>query len=157
MSLLSLLSNLLRGAENICIAVSLPTFLVTATLRLIDEFMSDLINTDDMINMANPCRGTDDIDRNTVLDNSLPVAELVLSAHIVLLLFILCENNLSSEIAIVNSLPRRSWWLPIRLLKGFISLQGQVTCICQNFSNNLSANKCFIGRLVFYYGKIFSS
>ena len=126
LNLLSLLSNLLRGVDSIHVADSLPTFLVSVTMRLIDEFMSDLVDTDDAINLAHLDRRAEIFVQNNEVDNSLPVAELVLSAHAVLLLFLTCENNASRESYIVSLLPRRSWWLPVRLLKGFISLQGQV-------------------------------
>ncbi len=60
--------------------------------------------------------------RNT----DLPVADLILSGHTSLLLFSLAQKrrgDLPTERIITNCLPYSNWWLPMRTLKAFLSLQ----------------------------------
>jgi hypothetical protein len=76
------------------------------------------------------------------MQEQLPVAELILGAHIVLLLHTIvysrhnnsdnddksAENDIDEhdiEERIRTALPRKSWWLGIRILKAFLALQGQ--------------------------------
>ncbi len=78
---------------------------------------------------------------------SLPIAELVIASQVSLLLHALSKSIEASQDAVdifnavrfarpgavsnetqnlINSLPRKSWWLPVRVLKAFLALQGQV-------------------------------
>ena len=65
---------------------------------------------------------------------SIPVAEVILSAHTSLFLFQLCKKCSYLKERVLNKLPRKSWWLPTRILKGFLVLQGSTGVI---FSDSL--------------------
>ena len=57
---------------------------------------------------------------------TLPVAELVLSGHVVLLLFSIGganEPKSTAECRITSRLPYGTWWFPMRILKAFLSMQ----------------------------------
>ena len=76
------------------------------------------------------------------VQEQLPVAELILGAHVILLLHTIVYSRLNDakaddesdeydvdkeniEDRIRCALPRQSWWLGIRILKAFLALQGQ--------------------------------
>jgi hypothetical protein len=77
---------------------------------------------------------------DTTIDDSvanLPIAELVTSAHLSLTLFMLATSISRTKDAHIRreyeaaflerlGLPRNSWWLPCRVLKAFVAIQGQV-------------------------------
>jgi hypothetical protein len=95
-------------------------------------------------------------------DDQLPIAELILSAHAVLLIHSIWsissrqnhkEKNIAIEIEenrnnpyhtdVRKFLPRKSWWFAIRILKAFLSLQGQVSCLLCQFKLHKYLH-CFI-------------
>ena len=81
-----------------------------------------------------------EVNASVEMQEQLPVAELILGAHVVLLLHTIVyskhtDANVESrnndidnhdiEERIRTALPRQSWWLGIRILKAFLALQGQ--------------------------------
>lgn len=86
------------------------------------SFMSDLVDTDALSNNKAVCNESSTPTSTT--EGALPVAKIIISAHICLLLHIALGENSAREI-IAESLPRASFWLPIRILKAFITLQGK--------------------------------
>ena len=87
---------------------------------------------------------------NSNSNTTLPIAEIILTGHVALVLYRLtftssgddstgqikegdtsggsiidCVNSTFNDI-ICSQLPQNNWWLPIRILKGFIALQSKV-------------------------------
>ena len=57
-------------------------------------------------------------------DDQVPLAKLILSAHISLLLHVFVKDQSLRDVC-SQLLPMRSFWLPIRILKAFITLHGR--------------------------------
>lgn len=72
----------------------------------------------------------------TITNGDIPLAEIILSAHMVLLLTTLIMTYFAYSQQTMNQqqtydawkrlFPRESWWLCIRILKAYLALQGQV-------------------------------
>jgi len=108
------------------------------------DFMADIEDTDSAINAQQPHtpaaaqlkeigNGEEPVAGN-ILDKgeeqvlcgrSLPVAELIVAALASQLVLALCKECEQVRALALSRLPRGSWWLPSRLLKAFLSLQGQ--------------------------------
>jgi len=72
---------------------------------------------------AGACAGTRA--DSTALMERVPVGEIILSAHCAALLFTLSRAPSVCSDAFLSRLPRRSWWLCVRMLKALVCLQGQ--------------------------------
>jgi hypothetical protein len=100
----------------------------------------------------------------------LPLDEIVLATHIVLLLHAIhvlgvpvedqANHVVSSRISGVDikmAMPTGSWWLPLRVLKAYIALQDQVRLLWVNCPNlticDLKILYCFVFRLLLWYRK----
>lgn len=83
--------------------------------------------------------------------NRIPVAEIVLSAHLAILLFTLYNRSAAPACSVptlhappvptfiphekcdvLTNLPRQSWWLPLRVLKAFLTLQDKAGTLLQD-------------------------
>ena len=137
---------------------STPLVDVLVDLLLIESegFLHDLELTDSVIAASSKSNGIlDETDKKTDnaqdkyvdVENAVPVAEIVLAAHIALLLYEIAVSAPCSTVSdtdiedastlatgdmSVQRLPRGNWWVPARLLKAFLALQHRV-CIPTHF------------------------
>lgn len=136
---------------------------LASTLQYESEgFMSVLVETDEHLsrnekNADTDCEasnGSGECSSDSRADGgnagSLPVAEIIITGHICLLLYRLsftkkqCDSVaekpefncppavvMNSTVAslITSQLPYRNWWLPVRILKGFLALQSKTGLI----------------------------
>jgi len=109
-------------------------FLVSMLLKESLVLLKDFAETDkSMIKLSNISVETANIATPAHADR-LPVSEIIISAHICLLLVAIVfqreeGQGISTDdlkAAVKAELPRCSWWLPVRVLKAFLALQGQV-------------------------------
>lgn len=99
------------------------------------SFIDDLYATDDAINNNS---GPSDAAPGESLADALPVAELIIASFTSLLLFVISrtQGRTRDRGVIRSSLPGGTWWLCIRVLKAFLSLQGQVKKPLPYFSSS---------------------
>ncbi len=128
-----------KASEEVLTAskLNLIHFLLALLARETSSFLSDIIATDDdfskqtkkeTIDNRNTVTPTDD-DMNAKTTNihteqneNLPLAEIIIAAHLILLLHVI-DSKVDNSIR--KLLPRGTWWLGIRVLKAFLVLQGQ--------------------------------
>lgn len=112
---------------------------------LLDEsasMISDMLATDE--GMAGSINTSA---KATLSDDRLPIAEIVMSAHISLILVTIVinvERSQQRELsnAVKAKLPKKTWWLLIRVLKAFIVLQGKTGVLLRdNMQSILSSIK----------------
>ena len=132
---------------------SMIQYFVELLLMESSVFLGDLIATDEAIQQNNyktdPKR-IENSQQKLLLagDDEVPISELIFSSHLCLMMYTFIFGKLSTDkdsgmvkasgglrkskaIEMVNyvttCLPRKSWWLCIRILKGYLALQGQVS------------------------------
>ena len=76
--------------------------------------------------------------------NELPFSRIILSAHICLLLHEVIKPCAIIQQKCAKLLPRTSFWLPIRVLKAFITLQGKTgLCATDSVQDSIVALRAF--------------
>ena len=113
--------------------VDFATFLIAFLSAEAADFLGDIVRTDDAFSGAAkgasppPPQGSSSLTPPGKAGEQLPVAELILSSHIVLLLYAAASRGreVGGPSIVEDFLPRNSWWLPTRVLKAFLALQGR--------------------------------
>ena len=127
--LLTLLTNVAEMDVSVCKHLSdrVGPPILALLVRETKPFLADIEATDhgDVEHVEKDGAAAPVLDRHPHLVDRVPVGEIILSAHCALLLFTLSRAPTVDASGITDALPRKSWWLCVRMLKALVSLQGQ--------------------------------
>lgn len=133
-----------KAVTHVTLHNSMVNFFVDVLLAESEIFIEDLVATDEKLARNDGMLSSSS--QNDSCDEDVPVAELIFTAHLCLMLHTCLFGKISSDKtgvvkpsggyvlnsakvsqSILSRLPRKSWWLCIRILKGYLALQGQVS------------------------------
>ena len=120
---------------SICSGESFGELLIHIILSESAEFMETIHATEESSSQS-----TDAVvelashDLDTIRESDpISIEGLALSAHAALLLYLVYKrqtnNKHKPKVDVASRLPKNSWWLPLRLLSGFLALHGKVCVV----------------------------
>jgi hypothetical protein len=126
-------------------------YLVKLLLEESSSMIADMLATDENASSSPAAVKTQHVSSSSSSESNgndrerLPIAEIIMSAHIALLIISIVMNcadasqrqELSKSIK--AQLPKKSWWLMIRVLKAFIVLQGKTGVLLRDNMNSILA------------------